>query len=364
VTSNQSVPGSTGKVRRPEPGADVLVNVFDHSLDGVIVGVPDGQILYANRAACEIFGGSEDDLARVGRQGISDEDDPDWQAMLEERRQTGQTRGVAQMHRLDGTPFLAEVASAIFQTGAGEQRTCVIVRDVTERVHEKRRLVAYDEIAEALLGDVDITEVLAMVARHARIIFDASATIISALDGAGGLAVVAADGPGTKLIGRGYQVGDLTERVMASSGGLAVEDFTAVALTQDGRSLGVGPAMVLPIVAAEQAFGILLVGCLPGSPPYGPDDLAEATQFALRAGVVLALGQARAERERQQQRVAEQLQHALDSRIVIEQAKGFIAATRSVDIDEAFSRLRKYSRSHNTDIHEIAAQVLKRTLLP
>ncbi len=52
-----------------------------------------------------------------------------------------------------------------------------------------------------------------------------------------------------------------------------------------------------------------------------------------------------------------QLQYALNSRIVIEQAKGMIAERANVDMDEAFTRLRNHSRNHNLRLTELAHQL-------
>ncbi|MDQ3103812.1 MAG: ANTAR domain-containing protein, partial [Actinomycetota bacterium] len=49
---------------------------------------------------------------------------------------------------------------------------------------------------------------------------------------------------------------------------------------------------------------------------------------------------------------------ALNSRIIIEQAKGVIAQLYSVDIDRAFEFLRGYSRRHNLRIGEVAQAVV------
>lgn len=57
-----------------------------------------------------------------------------------------------------------------------------------------------------------------------------------------------------------------------------------------------------------------------------------------------------------------QLQHVLDSRIVIEQAKGALSAQRNVSIDEAFSILRRHARAAGTRLHDIAEQVVTRRL--
>jgi len=56
---------------------------------------------------------------------------------------------------------------------------------------------------------------------------------------------------------------------------------------------------------------------------------------------------------------AEQLQHALDSRVLIEQAKGMIAAREGVSIDQAFARLRRHARRHNAILHDVARAVIE-----
>jgi GAF domain-containing protein len=56
----------------------------------------------------------------------------------------------------------------------------------------------------------------------------------------------------------------------------------------------------------------------------------------------------------------EQLHRALDSRILIEQAKGFIASQLSLNMDDAFLLLRKYARDRNLTIRSVASQVSNR----
>ena len=53
-----------------------------------------------------------------------------------------------------------------------------------------------------------------------------------------------------------------------------------------------------------------------------------------------------------------QLQHALDSRIVIEQAKGVLSERISLEPEQAFEVLRRVARSHRMRIHELARRVV------
>ncbi len=65
---------------------------------------------------------------------------------------------------------------------------------------------------------------------------------------------------------------------------------------------------------------------------------------------------------RESEVLTEQLQTALRSRIVIEQAKGVVAHTHGVPIDEAFRLIRAYARSHQLGISVVAAGVVNRTV--
>ena len=55
---------------------------------------------------------------------------------------------------------------------------------------------------------------------------------------------------------------------------------------------------------------------------------------------------------------AAQLETALDSRIVIEQAKGIVAERNRVGVDEAFQQIRQFARNHNRLLSETARQII------
>ena len=59
---------------------------------------------------------------------------------------------------------------------------------------------------------------------------------------------------------------------------------------------------------------------------------------------------------------AAQLQRALDSRVLIEQAKGVLAQKHGIAVDEAFRRLRTHARNTGTRLHDTAREVVERDL--
>lgn len=64
------------------------------------------------------------------------------------------------------------------------------------------------------------------------------------------------------------------------------------------------------------------------------------------------------------QALNEQLNYALNSRIVIEQAKGKLSEAAHLDMDQAFRRLRGHARNHNLRLTELAAAVATGTVDP
>ena len=59
-----------------------------------------------------------------------------------------------------------------------------------------------------------------------------------------------------------------------------------------------------------------------------------------------------------------QLQQALSSRVVIEQAKGVLAERYAIDVEDAFATLRQAARTHRMKIHHLAAAVVASRTTP
>ena len=93
-----------------------------------------------------------------------------------------------------------------------------------------------------------------------------------------------------------------------------------------------------------------------------PDGLNPAAAVAGRALVdVATIGILQERAIHQQEVVAGQLQVALNSRVIIEQAKGILAERLQTTTDEAFLILRRYARDHNRPLTELAGDVIHRT---
>lgn len=144
--------------RRPgHLGSEDYEAIFRHSMDGVLFTVPDGRVLAANPAACDILRMSETAICRVGRAGILVRDDPGATAALLQRALTGQVRAEVRMRRGDGDEFVAEIASTIFTTARGEVRACVIFRDISDHVTLRRELEHKTAALERLSEEDELT---------------------------------------------------------------------------------------------------------------------------------------------------------------------------------------------------------------
>ena len=90
------------------------------------------------------------------------------------------------------------------------------------------------------------------------------------------------------------------------------------------------------------------------------DDLDVACVLAdMAAGYVV-----HASKLNEQRCVNEQLRRALESRIIIEQAKGIVAAHRDLSVDQAFKVLRKHANDHNASLRHTAEAVVRLGLRP
>lgn len=101
-------------------------------MDAVLLTAPDGSVLAANPAACELFGRTEEEICSAGRMGLVDAASPHLKNLLAERERTGKVRGELIFVRGDGSRFPGEVSSVKFINAEGETRTIMIIHDLSE----------------------------------------------------------------------------------------------------------------------------------------------------------------------------------------------------------------------------------------
>ncbi|MFZ3594183.1 ANTAR domain-containing protein [Streptomyces sp. BH104] len=118
------------------------------------------------------------------------------------------------------------------------------------------------------------------------------------------------------------------------------------------KALGFGRVTALPLRDREEEIGALALFTA-ADKPLDEDALALVRLFAEVAGHTLTLQRELGE----SQVLAGQLEHALSSRVVVEQAKGILAARTGQSLDEAFAGLRSYARSHQRKLVDVAREV-------
>jgi GAF domain-containing protein len=128
--------------------------------------------------------------------------------------------------------------------------------------------------------------------------------------------------------------------------------FTAAA-----REAGFRASHALPLRLRQEVIGALNLFSS-STRQLGVDDLALGQ--ALADVATIGLLQERAVREREL--IAEQLQHALNSRVLIEQAKGVFAERAMVSMPESFDSLRRYARAHGRALNDVAESIIDGSL--
>jgi GAF domain-containing protein len=117
---------------------------------------------------------------------------------------------------------------------------------------------------------------------------------------------------------------------------------------------GLRAVLASPIPYNQHAIGVVAV--FSAKPrPWSPEGELALTTFTDLAALCIANTMASEERGE----LAQQLQRALDARVVIEQAKGALVAREGLDEREAFERMRRQARRERRPIADVAAEVIE-----
>lgn len=231
---------------------------------------------------------------------------------------------------------------------------------------ETRLLQAFVQIADTLVDDYDVADILHELTTVCVELLDATAVGLMLADQRGGLQTIAASSEEARLLDLFQIAADEGPCLACFRAGdpVFVDDIGAHAerwpqFTPTALEHGFRSAHSVPLRLRQQTIGSLnLFGRSPGSP--GEQDLRVARALADTATIGIL-------HERTIHRgelLTEQLQTALNSRISIEQAKGVLAHACGLGMDQAFQHLRRHARRTNSPLSRIAAQLTEGTLRP
>jgi GAF domain-containing protein len=219
---------------------------------------------------------------------------------------------------------------------------------------------AFVELADTLVDDFDVVDFLHQVSARCAQVLDVAAVGVLLTDQRGALRVIAASTEQTRLLELLQSQTDEgpCPECFHTGRPVAVADLPAAAgrwprFAAEASQIGFASVHALPMRLRTDIIGTLnLFGTKPGALDPDTIRLAQALADVATIGIL----QARAIRDRQT--VAEQLQTALNSRIVIEQAKGVIAERFHFDMDQSFTLLRRRARTNNRRLSDLARAVV------
>jgi len=222
---------------------------------------------------------------------------------------------------------------------------------------------AFVRLADTLASDFDVVDFLHGLSADSVEILRAGAAGVMLADPRGGLRLVASSDERTRLLELFELQGAQGPCLDAFSSGRAVQAGAAdsrarwPAFAPRASGAGFRVMCAVPLRVRAQVIGAL--NLFRGSDePFAGAEMEIAQAMAEMAAIGLI--QERALRERNL--LTEQLQAALNSRVVIEQAKGMLAEYLTITVDDAFTLLRNYARDHNGKLSEIATDVVDRNI--
>lgn len=228
---------------------------------------------------------------------------------------------------------------------------------------EREIIAAFVEMSNELVDDYDVVDVLTQLTGHCAHLLDVASAGLLLADGRGVLHLAASsserihhleifqlqrdEGPCLDCFHDGHQV--------------LVEDLATderwPQFSRAAQDVGFRSVHALPMRLTGNVLGALgLFGDAPGT--LEADDLALAQALLHVASVVIVNDRFATDRAT----INSQLQRALTSRIVVEQAKGAIAYAGGLGMEDAFAVLRRYARDHGSKLSVTANQVVYREL--
>jgi transcriptional regulator with GAF, ATPase, and Fis domain len=212
------------------------------------------------------------------------------------------------------------------------------------------------ELTDTMVAGFDVIDFMHVLTDRSVQLLDVSAAGLLLADPRGELRVVAASSEAVRLLELFQLQNDqgpcldcfrLGQPVMAAN--LVAEAPRWPRFAPAAREAGFAAVQAVPMRLREQVIGALnLFRVVPGA--FEPADIRVGQ--ALADVATISLLQERSMRH--SDTLNEQLQAALNSRVIIEQAKGKLAERLGLDMDQAFNLLREAARTSNRRLSDLA----------
>lgn len=218
------------------------------------------------------------------------------------------------------------------------------------------------KLADTLVADFDTLDFLHLLAERTAALLEVDAVGLLVTDQRGQLRLVAASTERTRLLELFQLQAEEGPCLDCFNSGQSVEcaelegeDVPWPRFAAEAVSAGFHAVTALPMRLRSDVVGAMNLFRY-ASGTLGGDDVRVAQGLADIATIGLLHERA----VREQEILSEQLQTALNSRVLIEQAKGVIAERRGCDMEEAFAALRTYARGHGRALSAVALEVVQR----
>jgi GAF domain-containing protein len=240
------------------------------------------------------------------------------------------------------------------------------MRETVGTSREPQIIDTFLTLTDTLTRDFDALDMLTSLAESCVRLLDVSAAGVILSDGRGGLSMVAASSERSRLLGVFAVAIDSGPCVDCVRTGLPVvsDDLTKASArlrwpryTTGAHDAGFRATHALPMRLRDEVIGVLTLL---------HTDRHTLTTEDTRLGQALAdaatIGLLHERAIRHAETVQEQLQGALNSRVIIEQAKGVLAGSSDLSPEAAFAVLRSHARAHGLRLTELARDVVAGTV--
>jgi GAF domain-containing protein len=232
---------------------------------------------------------------------------------------------------------------------------------MTTTISADRLARVFVEVADTLIDEFDLIEFLQLLASRTADLLDASPVGLLLADQRGRLEFMAASDENVKLLEL-FQVqnqeGPCLEAFRTGAPVINADladatsrwpRFAPRAVEAGFRSVHAFPLRLrAERIGAMNVFSANVGGRLADTDVRIVQALADVASIGLLQERAISRGEA----------LTEQLQGALNSRVIIEQAKGSLAQARGISVDEAFALIRGHARNHNLRLGDLAQKII------